>query len=261
MQSHRKRNIIKITETHNSQTEDIIAEEKRLRISVNGKEALKLYCSPIMVRELVVGFMMTEGIIQGNWCAERMTIQYADEILVDIPAEGEVSLEGATITSGCVGGVTFDRPAAERISGNGVVIGIDKLRELFHEFQKKSSLYDQTGCIHSAAVSDGEYILVVAEDIGRHNAVDKAIGFCFLEQVPLTDKILFVSGRLSSEMASKCSRWGIPIVVSRAAATALSVDIADKCGITMVGFMRGKRCNIYTHPERIIRPPHPKASA
>lgn len=252
MQSHKKRHIIRITETNNAEVEDIIAEEMRLRISVNGKEALKLYCSPIMVRELVVGFMMTEGIIHGNWCAERMTIQYGDEILVDITAEGEVSMEGATITSGCVGGVTFEKPAAEKITANGVVIGIDRLRDLFHEFQKKSELYNQTGCTHSAAVSDGEYILVVAEDIGRHNAVDKVIGYCVLEEIPLTDKILFVSGRLSSEMASKASRWRIPIVVSRAAATALSVDIAEKSGITMVGFMRGKRMNIYTHPERII---------
>ncbi|RPI33342.1 MAG: formate dehydrogenase accessory sulfurtransferase FdhD, partial [Nitrospiraceae bacterium] len=254
MQSHKKKKIIKVTETSNAEAEDLIAEEKRLRISVNGKEALKLYCSPIMVRELVVGFMMTEGIIRGSWCAERMTIQYGDEILVDIPAEGEVSLEGATITSGCVGGVTFERTAAEKVAKNGIVIGIDKLRDLFHEFQKKSDLYNQTGCIHSAAVSDGEYLLVVAEDIGRHNAVDKVIGYCILEQIPLTDKILFVSGRLSSEMGSKASRWQIPIVVSRAAATALSVDIADRSGITMVGFMRGKRCNIYTHPHRIVRP-------
>lgn len=252
MQSHKMKNIVRITETNIAEVEDLIAEEKRLRISVNGKEALKLYCSPIMVRELVVGFMMTEGIIQGNWCAERMTIQYGDEILVDIPAEGDVSLEGATITSGCVGGVTFERTAAEKITKNGVIIGLDKLRDLFHEFQKKSDLYNQTGCIHSAAVSDGEYILVVAEDIGRHNAVDKVIGYCVLEQIPLTDKILFVSGRLSSEMASKTSRWQIPIVVSRAAATALAVDIAEKSGITMVGFMRGKRLNIYTHPERIV---------
>ncbi len=253
MQGHKKKHIIKITEANNAEVEDIIAEERRLRISVNGKEALKLYCSPIMVRELVVGFMMTEGIIRGNWCAERMTIRYGDEILVDIPAEGEISLEGATITSGCVGGVTFERPPAEKITANGVVIGLDKLRDVFREFQKKSDLYNQTGCIHSAAVSDGEYVLVVAEDIGRHNAVDKVIGYCVLEQIPLADKILFVSGRLSSEMASKASRWKIPIVVSRAAATALSVDIAEKSGITMVGFMRGKRLNIYTHPGRIVR--------
>jgi FdhD protein len=110
-----------------------------------------------------------------------------------------------------------------------------------------------TGCIHSAAISDGQHILVVGEDIGRHNAVDKVTGYCFLEDIPLNDKIILVSGRLSSEMATKCSRWGIPIVVSRAAPTGLAIDIADKRGITMVGFMRGKRLNIYTNPHRIVR--------
>jgi FdhD protein len=92
----------------------------------------------------------------------------------------------------------------------------------------------------------------LAEDIGRHNAVDKVVGYCLLEGIPMQDKIILVSGRLSSEIATKCARWDIPIVVSRAAPTALAVDIAEKRGITMVGFMRGKRLNIYTHPERII---------
>jgi len=252
MKPYKQKKIIKITETHNSHVEDIIAEEKKLRISVNGKEALKLYCSPVMVRELVVGFFMTEGIIQGNWCMERMTIQYDHDILVDIPAEGKVSLEGGAITSGCVGGMTFEKPLSGEILKDGIKIDKDALRELFHDFQKRSELYNMTGCIHSAAVSDGKHLLVVAEDIGRHNAVDKVIGYCVLENIPMRDKIILVSGRLSSEIATKCARWDIPIVVSRAAPTALAVDIAEKRGITMVGFMRGKRLNIYTHPERII---------
>lgn len=252
MKPYKQKKIIKISETHNSPVEDIIAEEKRLRISVNGKEALKLYCSPVMVRELVVGFFMTEGIIQGNWCMERMTIQYNHDILVDIPAEGKVSLEGGAITSGCVGGMTFEKPLTGEILKDGIKIDKDALREIFHDFQKRSELYNMTGCIHSAAVSDGKHLLVVAEDIGRHNAVDKVIGYCVLENIPMQDKIILVSGRLSSEIASKCARWDIPIVVSRAAPTALAVDIAEKRGITMVGFMRGKRLNIYTHPERII---------
>lgn len=253
MKPFKKKKIIKISEASDSAVEDIIAEEKRLLISVNGKEALKLYCSPVMVRELVVGFFMTEGIIQGNWCMERMTIQYDHDILVDIPAEGEVSLEGGVITSGCVGGMTFEKPLAKEVLNDEITIDRDTLREIFHDFQKRSELYNMTGCIHSAAVSDGRHLLVVAEDIGRHNAVDKVIGYCVLESIPMQDKIILVSGRLSSEIATKCARWGIPIVVSRAAPTTLAVDIAEKRGITMVGFMRGKRLNIYTHPGRIIR--------
>jgi FdhD protein len=182
-----------------------------------------------------------------------MTIQYDHDILVDIPAEGKVSLEGGAITSGCVGGMTFEKPLTGKTLKDGIKIDKDALREIFHDFQKRSELYNMTGCIHSAAVSDGKHLLVVAEDIGRHNAVDKVIGYCVLENIPMRDKIILVSGRLSSEIATKCARWDIPIVVSRAAPTALAVDIAEKRGITMVGFMRGKRLNIYTHPERIIK--------
>lgn len=245
--------IIRVTGDEESSLADTVATEKRLRILVNGKNILKLYCSPVMVRELVVGFFMTEGIIEGGWCADRMSIMYGDEITVDIPAEGEVSLEGGAITSGCVGGVTFEKAIREKtVLDNGIKMEKEKLRDLFHRFQRSSELYNLTGCIHSAAVSDGKTIVVIGEDIGRHNAVDKAVGYCLLEDIPLQDKVIFVSGRLSSEMATKCARWGIPLVVSRTAPTALSIDIADKYGITMVGFMRGKRFNIYTHPHRVI---------
>lgn len=253
MKPYKNKTIIRVNDAVNSHEEDAVAEEKRLRISVNGKEILRLYCSPVMVRELVVGFFLTEGIIQGNWCMERLTIQYDQDILVDIPAEGEVSLEGGARTSGCVGGMTFERTLTDTVKKDDVKIHKNNLTDVFHDFQKRSELYIMTGCMHSAAVSDGRHILVVGEDIGRHNAVDKVIGYCALEGIPMGDKIILVSGRLSSEMAVKCARCGIPIVVSRAAPTTLAVDIAEKHGITMVGFMRGKRLNIYTHPERIIK--------
>jgi FdhD protein len=253
MHGYKKKKVTKITEDHNSVIEDSVAEEKRLRILINGKEALKMYCSPIMIRELVAGFLMTEGIINGGWCAERMSIQYDNDIIVDVPAEGEVKLEGGAITSGCVGGMTFEKPMDNETIKDGIKIEKVKLRAIFQDFQKRSDLYNLTGCIHSAAISDGEYIMAVGEDIGRHNAVDKVIGYCVIEDIPLHDKIILVSGRLSSEMATKCAKWGIPIVVSRAAPTALAIDIAKKRGITMIGFMRGKRLNIYTHPDRIVR--------
>jgi FdhD protein len=109
-----------------------------------------------------------------------------------------------------------------------------------------------TGCFHGAALSDGEKILVFAEDIGRHNAVDKVIGHAILAKIPFSKKIMFVSCRLSSEIVSKCSRWGIPILVSRAAATDLAIEIAETSGMTLVGFARGDHMNIYTNPHRIM---------
>ena len=182
-----------------------------------------------------------------------MSVQFGDDIVVEVTAEGKVNLEGSARTSGCVGGITFDRPVDSEVLNDSFTIEKDKLTELFHDFQKRSEIYNLTGCIHSAAISDGSYLITVAEDIGRHNAVDKAIGYCVLENISLRDKIILVSGRLSSEMAAKCAKWGIPIVASRAAPTALAIDIAGKRGITMIGFMRGSRMKIYTCHERIRR--------
>ncbi|HEC97151.1 MAG TPA: formate dehydrogenase accessory sulfurtransferase FdhD [Nitrospirae bacterium] len=247
-----KRRIARITEEGCLEFDDAVAVERRLRISVNGQEVLRLYCSPVKIRELVVGLFMTEGVIRGNWCAARMTVKYGRDILVDIPAEGEVSLEGGTITSGCLGGITFGRTFEDAAAGEGIEIERESLRDLFTKFQRMSKLYELTGCIHNAAVSNIKRIITHAEDIGRHNAVDKVIGHCILKNITLKDKLMHVSGRLSSEMASKCARWKVPIVVSRAAPTSLAIDIAEKSGITMIGFMRASRFNIYTHPYRII---------
>lgn len=231
--------------------EDLVAVEKRVKVSVNGKEVLSLYCTPHMVKELVVGLMMNEGIIRGNWCAERMGIEYGEEITVDIPAEGEVVTAGKTITSGCLGGITFAQENEVGMIEDSFTIGRDSLRHMFSDFQARSELYRLTGCIHSAALSDGEVILCFAEDIGRHNAVDKVIGYALLEHIPFSGKVMLASGRISSEISSKCSRWGIPILATRTAPTNLAIEIAAKRGVTVVGFVRGNRFNVYTHPGRV----------
>lgn len=246
-----KRLRIKGSEIVSQDMDDPVAVEKRLRIIINGKEVLKLYCTPIMIREMITGFLMTEELIKGSWCADRMSIEYGDDIVVDIPSEGEVSLEGATITSGCAGGITLQQ-RYEKIQDFSLRVNPERLRSLFSEFQARSLLYRDTGCIHSAAVATEKYIIAFAEDIGRHNAVDKVIGFCLLENIDLQDKIVFASGRLSSEMVSKCARWLIPVVVSRTAPTTRALEIAEEAGMTIIGFMRGDRFNVYTHPQRLL---------
>jgi FdhD protein len=94
-------------------------------------------------------------------------------------------------------------------------------------------------------------MLCLAEDIGRHNAVDKVIGYALLEDIAFSGKIMLASGRLSSEIVSKCAKWGIPMVASRTSPTSLALEIAEKCGVTVAGFVRADRFNVYTSPERI----------
>jgi FdhD protein len=246
-----KRKIFKSSSDTLEEREDLIAIEKRLRVSVNGKETLSLYCTPLMIRELVVGMFMSEDIIKGGWCAERMSITYNEDVIVDIPAEGEASTNGAVITSGCIGGITFPKRLSLKEIEDPFHIKAHALKELFRRFQHASELYKLTGCVHSAALSDGSGILSLAEDIGRHNAVDKIIGYAILENIPFSGKIMLASGRLSSEIVSKCAKWGIPVVASRTSPTSLAVDIAEKSGVTVVGFIRADRMNVYTHPHRI----------
>ncbi len=230
---------------------DLLAIERRLRISVNGREVLSLYCTPLMVRELVVGMFLTEDLIKGGWCAERMTIQYGDDVLVDIPAEGDVDMEGGVITSGCIGGITFPKRLALKRIEDPFQVAAGTVKHVFRKFQHASELYKLTGCVHSAALSDGNDILCLAEDIGRHNAVDKIIGYAVLENIPFGGKIMLASGRLSSEIVSKCAKWGIPVVASRTSPTSLAVEIADTYGVTVIGFIRADRMNVYTHSWRI----------
>lgn len=253
MDPYIRRKVIKKLDTSLEEIEDSVAVEKKLRISVNGNEVISLYCTPLMIRELVVGLFLTEGIIKGQFCAEKISIRYEDEILVDIPADGDVSTEGMVITSGCVGGITSTRKKDFEKVKDDFFIDPATIKAIFKEFQQRSELFRLTGCVHSAALSDGKEILVFTEDIGRHNAVDKVIGYSILENIPFAGKLMLVSGRLSSEIASKCARWCVPIVASRTAPTDLAIEIAEKSGVTLVGFVRGDRLNVYTNAQRIIK--------
>ena len=117
--------------------------------------------------------------------------------------------------------------------------------------QEKAELFRITGGIHSAALCTPEGVVYFCEDIGRHNAVDKIIGLCLKNSVTIEDKILVTSGRISSEILVKTAKLGIPILISRAAPTTLSIELADKLGITLIGFVRGRRFNVYCHTDRV----------
>ena len=251
IEPHKKVKILRIKENSAEELDDFVAIEKRVRISVNGRHLISLYCSPFMVREFVAGVIYNEGLISGGWCADRISIEYGDEINVDVPADGTVVEGEKTVTSGCAGGISFARPLPQEKLSDDTVFNISHIRELYREFQKKSEGYKSTGGVHSAALADNRHMLVFTEDIGRHNAVDKVIGYALLENIRLQEKIMLASGRLSSEIVTKCARCGIPVLVSRAAPTSLAVDIADAAGITLVGFVRGDRMNIYTGRQRI----------
>lgn len=243
--------ILKIKDEKVQSLEDLLAVESKIKIFINNKEVISLSATPIQIKELIVGFLLTENIIKGSWCPEEIEIiEKGGEIEVRLKTEGTLDLTGKTLTSGCMASVSFMKELPDKYE-DSFKIDLNNLFFLFKEFQKKSELYKSTGCIHYAGLADSEKIIFLGEDVGRHNAVDKVIGHALLNGIPLKNKILLVSGRLSSEMVLKAGRWKIPIIVSRSAPTSLAIELAEKMGLTVIGFLRGNRCNIYTHSQRI----------
>jgi len=114
-----------------------------------------------------------------------------------------------------------------------------------------SRVFKATGGVHSAALCDTQNILVFSEDIGRHNAIDKIFGECILEDIPTDEHLIITSGRVSSEILLKVAKRSIPILISKSAPTNLGVRLADDLGITLIGFVRGERMNVYTNKWRV----------
>ena len=120
------------------------------------------------------------------------------------------------------------------------------------EFIQRSEVFKATGGVHSAALCDTKNILVFNEDIGRHNAIDKIFGECLLKDIPTDERLVITSGRVSSEILLKVARRNIPIIISKAAPTDLGVKLANDLGMTLLGFVRGKRINAYANEGRIV---------
>jgi FdhD protein len=123
------------------------------------------------------------------------------------------------------------------------------------DFQERSDVFKATGGVHSAALCDTNSILLFTEDIGRHNAIDKIFGGCLLEDIPLNDRAMMTSGRVSSEILLKVARRNIPILISKSAPTDVAVKLADNWGITLVGFVRGTKMNVYANSQRVTNTP------
>jgi FdhD protein len=124
---------------------------------------------------------------------------------------------------------------------------------LVSDFQHHSQIYKDTGGVHSAAMCDTKSLLVFNEDIGRHNAIDKIFGECILKDIPTDGRIIITSGRISSEILLKVAKRNVPIIISKSAPTDLGVKLANDLGVTLLGFVRGKRINAYTNNWRIVR--------
>jgi FdhD protein len=140
-----------------------------------------------------------------------------------------------------------------RPTRDGFILTPDSINRLVEQLLGAQELYRQVGGVHTSVLSDGERVIVSAEDIGRHNSLDKIAGICLLDRIELSRKNLLTTGRLSSEMMQKAAHIGASAVISRTSPSALSIKIAQAWGVTLVGYARRDQFNVYTHPERILQ--------
>jgi FdhD protein len=227
-----------------------IVREERVRIHVNGREWVALMCSPYQLDLLALGFLASEGVITGPADVRRIVVCPSSRCVEVWLRNGETVLPiQATRTSGCGGGVTFaDLRDETRPVQSDLRVRPSQLAHLMRIMQEGQA----TRGGHTAALADNETVLIVVEDIGRHNTIDKLWGRCLAEGIPTAHRILLSTGRISSEMLGKAARMGVPVVVSRTSPTGLAAALAAAWGITLVGYLRRDSLNVYAGHGRIV---------
>jgi FdhD protein len=239
-----------------TQVEGGLVEEALVSLFVNGQDLATLMCSPIDLDALAVGFLYNEGVIES-----------IDEVRLVQPNHSRTSVDvflshshvrstrRLVLTSGCGGGITFQTlteqypPLQSTLTIKPQII-LDRMREL----NECATLYQQVRGVHTSVLADTEQVLICAEDIGRHNTIDKVAGKALQQDITTRDRILISSGRISSEMLGKARRMGIPVVASRTAPTSITIDLARAWNICVVGYVRQGGMRVYTHPQRLGLP-------
>ena len=255
-----KYNITKYSNGQFLNVEDVIVNEYPLTIFVNDQEFATMVCTPTDFKEMVVGFLASEGVIRFYSDIDTINIDesrgYAYVTLHKPAIPTNQEYYSKRFIGSCCGKSRqfyFHNDAkTARTSTSTTTITAAQSIFLMNEMQDSSVVFQETGGVHNAALCTPEEILAVRTDIGRHNALDKLFGYSILNQVPVRDKIIVFSGRISSEVLLKAAKIGVGIVLSKSAPTDLAIKLAKDLNITAVGFIRGKSFNVYSCPERII---------
>jgi len=228
--------------------------ETPVSLTVNGDVWITFMCTPIHLEALSVGFLYNEGIIKSmDEVADARVCEHGDnvDVWLNHPAEQPMNWRR---TSGCTGGVTaVDLLAKPNVNfgENRLHVEPEAIMELVEKLFESQELYRDTGGVHTSALCDGEKVLVAADDIGRHNTLDKIAGLCLMKNIWPENRILITTGRISSEMLQKAAALNTPILISRTSPSSLSIEMAERYGITLIGYARKHRFNVYSNSHRV----------
>jgi FdhD protein len=237
-------------EPHDSET----IVETPVSLTVNGEAWITFMCTPTQLEEMAVGFLYDEGVIESmDEVADVRVCEHGDNVDVWLTRSIEQPKSWRR-TSGCTGGVTavdlLARPETT-FDANVPVFEPETIGVLVRMLFESQELYRETGGVHTSALSDGTKILLSAEDIGRHNTLDKIAGLCLRRGVWPATRILITTGRISSEMLQKAARLRAPILISRTSPSSLSIEMAERYGITLIGYARRRQFNVYSNAQRV----------
>ncbi|MBL8099740.1 MAG: formate dehydrogenase accessory sulfurtransferase FdhD [Anaerolineales bacterium] len=237
-------------EHHNAET----IVETPVSLTVNGKEWISFMCTPIHLEALAIGFLFNEGIIKSmDEVADVRVCEHGDNVDVWLNHSAEQPTNWRR-TSGCTGGVTaVDLLAKPNVSlaENSFRVKPEAIMNMVEKLFESQELYRDTGGVHTSALCDGEKVVIAADDIGRHNTLDKIAGLCLMQNIFPENRILITTGRISSEMLQKAAQLEVPILISRTSPSSLSIEMAERYGITLIGYARRHRFNVYSNRQRI----------
>ncbi len=233
---------------------DQLVIEATLKIILNGMELVNIACSPKDTTQLAIGYLLSEGYIKSPADARSINADDPSCIKVETGSGIDLSCDSIRINT-CLGRGRAQVQESLQLwpeDAAPVIYSPHHLLKIINELDATSYTFQQTGGVHSAGLADNQQLLFRFEDIGRHNAVDKVIGQAFLQQLDLSDKCLLLSGRIAAEILTKTALNRIPLILSRSAPTMMAVETAGKLGLTVVGFARGQRFNLYCQGERVL---------
>jgi len=239
---------------------DFVAEESPLHLFVNSILWVTILCTPTNIKELAVGHLLSEGILKSIDEIEEVIQKEAEnacyvKLKSTVKVEDRIKLSrlhARVVISACGAGSPFQFTGKMPIVKSTIKVSAKIIFDSVNQLNFKAEGFRQTGGLHVAAIYKNEGSLIaLAEDVGRHNAVDKVIGMAALNRIDFETCFLALSGRISGDVAFKAAKVGMPIVASLSAALSSGITTAQDSKVTLAGFVRGKRLNVYTLPERI----------
>jgi FdhD protein len=229
-----------------------VIDETSIALRVNGRTLATFMCSPVDVEELALGFLRNEMLIAGPEDIKSLAHSPASAG-VDVRLHHEIPETGDAIrTSGCCGGVTYDDLSqVRRPLPNGLCLSSQAVIDRYFDMRAAERLYPIARGVHTSGLSTAEKLLLISEDIGRHNTIDKLWGHAMRRDINPAGSLILTTGRISSEMVGKAAKMGAQIVASRTSPTSRALILARAWNVTIIGYVRRKSLRVYTVPERI----------